>query len=148
MADCALGFMKCVVLGMVGRPLTLCYCPLQSSILEWVHVVLLHLEQSSASQTAAGRQWLGDLDWPGFSIRASWSQTDRVGMATLIEGTKNVGHLNLEPPCLVTTLDQLRLVHAIGQSRAYLDPTHVPVCASCIRLDFAATVPKNMFEVR
>lgn len=84
-------------LRMFDRP-SLCCCPLQSSILEWVHVVLLHLEQSLASQTAAGRRWLGDLDWPGFSIRASWFQTDGVGMATLIEGTKKVGHLNLEAP--------------------------------------------------
>jgi hypothetical protein len=58
----------------------------QSSILEWVHVVLLHLGQSLASQTAARRRWLGDLDWLGFSIRASWTQTGGVGMATLIGG--------------------------------------------------------------
>lgn len=76
-----------------GRPSLCATVHFQSSILEWVHDVLLHLEQPSASQTAAGRQWLGDLDWPVFSIRASWSQTDGVGMATLIEGTKKVSHL-------------------------------------------------------
>jgi hypothetical protein len=69
-------------LRMFDRPSLCATVHFQSSILEWVHVVLLHLEQSLASQTAAGRRWLGDLDWPGSSIRASWSQTDGVGMAT------------------------------------------------------------------